>query len=31
MLAAVALTINLAALALAATRRSVHLGDWFGG
>ena len=30
-LAAVALTVNLAALALAATRRSVHLGDWYGG
>jgi len=30
-LAAVALTVNLTALAFAATRRSVHLGDWFGG
>jgi ABC-type Fe3+ transport system permease subunit len=30
-LAAVAIAINLAALTLAATRRTVRLGDWFGG
>ena len=30
-LAAIAVTVNLAALAFAATRRAAHLGDWFGG
>jgi iron(III) transport system permease protein len=30
-LAAVALTVNLAAFAVAAMRRAVRLGDWFGG
>ncbi len=30
-LAVLVLTVNLTALALAAARRSVHLGDWYGG
>jgi iron(III) transport system permease protein len=30
-LACVAVAVNLAALALAATSRSVRLGDWFRG
>jgi hypothetical protein len=30
-LAAVAVAVNLAALALAARDRSTHLGGWFGG
>jgi iron(III) transport system permease protein len=30
-LAAVAVTVNLTALTFAATRRSMHLGDWFRG